>query len=325
MKIDNIDLRLLRVFHMLAERGGFAGAQAELGVAASTISIHLSHLEQRLGVVLCRRGRGGFALTEEGQRVHDATKRLFAAMETFRVETTSLRGRLIGELAIGIVDNTVTDPGCPLADAIRRFMQRENDVHLHIVVNTPSGLNHALREGQIHAAIAVFPNRLPGLEYQTLYREAIRLYCGRGNPLFNLPESTIDEARVLAQPFASRIYNADRDLAAVGPVNHRASVENIEALVHLIRSGCFTGFLPEHLARIWVERGEMRALRPDRYQLEADFQLALPGRPGRNRLLECFLADVREAVAQRGGPPVGEPAPSPCSPRRRQSATTDLR
>ena len=62
---DN-DLRLLRVFRAVVACGGFAAAELELNINRSTISRHIKDLEMRLGVTLCRRGRGGFALTDEG-------------------------------------------------------------------------------------------------------------------------------------------------------------------------------------------------------------------------------------------------------------------
>ena len=62
-QISDMDLRLLRVFRSVVECGGMAAAELELNIATSTISRHIKDLETRLGLTLCRRGRGGFALT----------------------------------------------------------------------------------------------------------------------------------------------------------------------------------------------------------------------------------------------------------------------
>ena len=71
-QISDMDLRLLRVFRSVVECGGMAAAELELNIATSTISRHIKDLETRLGLTLCRRGRGGFALTPEGQAYCDA-------------------------------------------------------------------------------------------------------------------------------------------------------------------------------------------------------------------------------------------------------------
>ena len=68
-QLGDVDLRLLRVFKAVADCGGMAAAELELNIAISTISKHVKDLEQRLGLVLCRRGRGGFALTPEGRQL----------------------------------------------------------------------------------------------------------------------------------------------------------------------------------------------------------------------------------------------------------------
>ena len=65
--VTDSDLRLLRVFRAVVACGGFAAAELELNINRSTISRHIKDLETRLGVTLCRRGRGGFALTPEGE------------------------------------------------------------------------------------------------------------------------------------------------------------------------------------------------------------------------------------------------------------------
>lgn len=297
MNVDNIDLRLLRVFHALAELGGFAGAQAQLGLTPSTLSIHLSNLEQRLGVVLCERGRGGFRLTDKGERVFLATKRLFSALEGFRAETASLRGKLVGELAIGLADSTVTDVNSPISAAIRRFEARDNDVHLRLTVDRPAGLNHALLDGRLNLAVGFFPRPVAGVTYEKLYEERGLLYCGVGHHLFGKPPEAADPIALGRSRFVGRAYNLERDLNAIGHVSHKASVENMEAQAHLILSGCFIGFLPEHYARSFVAAGRMQAIAPARFSLPSEVFLATPAVGKPNRVVSTFCEDLRQANA----------------------------
>ena len=57
------DIKLLLIFDAAVRNQGFAPAAAELGLAASAVSTYMSQLERQLGIVLGRRGRGGFGLT----------------------------------------------------------------------------------------------------------------------------------------------------------------------------------------------------------------------------------------------------------------------
>lgn len=52
--IEAYDTKLLRLFASSVKARGFAAAQSELNLSLSTISGHVSALEARLGLVLCR-------------------------------------------------------------------------------------------------------------------------------------------------------------------------------------------------------------------------------------------------------------------------------
>jgi DNA-binding transcriptional LysR family regulator len=90
-QVSDLDLRLLRVFRAVVDCGGFAAAELELNIGRSTISRHIKDLEERLGLRLCRRGRGGFALTPEGTQIYQSTLRVLGAISELRSEVHNLR------------------------------------------------------------------------------------------------------------------------------------------------------------------------------------------------------------------------------------------
>ncbi len=98
--IAEYDLRLLRIFASVVENGGFSNAEAALGITRSTISIHMSNLEERMKLTLCLRGRGGFSLTEDGQTVYRAVINLFESLNDFSFLIGTLSKELSGELVI---------------------------------------------------------------------------------------------------------------------------------------------------------------------------------------------------------------------------------
>ncbi len=117
---DN-DLRLLRVFRAVVQCGGFSAAELELNINRSTISRHIKDLETRLGVTLCRRGRSGFALTPEGERVFASAAKITGAMEEFQHDVDELHQRLTGPLSIAIFDKTASNPACHIYRAFAAF------------------------------------------------------------------------------------------------------------------------------------------------------------------------------------------------------------
>lgn len=295
MRIDTVDIRLLRVFLAIADHGGFAGAQLELGLSPSTLSIHLSNLESRLGVTLCHRGRRGFALTEKGVLVRDSARRLFMAVETFRAEAGTLRDKLIGDLSLGVVDATVTDPRAPLTEAIRRFAARDAEVHVSMTVDRPAGLIRALLDDRLHLAIGAFPRSVSGVTFQPLYDEDHSLYCAPGHALFARPDGAIGFDEVAAQRLVGRGYDLERDLMAVGAATHAATVENMEAQATLILSGAYIGFLPDHYAATWVAGGHLRSLRPEHYRQTVPLALARRSDRRPTAVLSKFLEDLTAA------------------------------
>ncbi|MGC1427260.1 MAG: LysR family transcriptional regulator, partial [Albidovulum sp.] len=110
--IADVDIKLLRVFCTIVECGGFSQAQTELNLSRSTISTHMANLETRLGFRLCRRGRAGFALTARGGAVYEASRAMLSSIDAYHGQIGQLRERIVGEIAIGVVDNLITNPEC---------------------------------------------------------------------------------------------------------------------------------------------------------------------------------------------------------------------
>lgn len=70
-------------------------------------------LEARLGLVLCRRGRGGFALTPEGAQVYEAALNLLSATDVFRSRLHDVHRRLGGDLHVAVFEKAASNPHGP--------------------------------------------------------------------------------------------------------------------------------------------------------------------------------------------------------------------
>jgi DNA-binding transcriptional LysR family regulator len=309
-RLDNADLRLLRVFVAVVEARGFSAAQTHLNVSAPTVSNHIAALETRLGVKLCQRGRAGFRLTPEGETVYRETQKLFAGVEEFERTIGTLRSRRKGTLAIGIVDNTILDKCAPLHRAVGAFLAKNRDIQVTLECRAPNELLRELIEGRLDVIIGSFPKALLGLTYLRLYEERHFFYCGLGHPLFAARPADITTDAIAHYPVIARGYWATRDVRHLHSEHPTANVNNMEAGARLILSGAYLGYLPAHYGDIWVKRGEMRALLPDQLTYVAPFEVAFSAaiahrRPARlfvQNLLDVFGVEATTSFGESGHP-----------------------
>jgi DNA-binding transcriptional LysR family regulator len=148
-QLSDMDLRLLKVFKSVVDCGGMAAAELELNIGTSTVSRHVKDLETRLGLVLCRRGRAGFALTAEGQRVYDETLRLLASVDAFRGSIDDIHNRMGGQLEVAVFDKTATNPKARIGEAIARFTEMAPEVSLALHVGSINAIEQRRARGQL--------------------------------------------------------------------------------------------------------------------------------------------------------------------------------
>ena len=272
--LDNIDLRLLRVFLAVVRNRGFSAAQLELNINQPTISTHMTQLETRLGVCLCHRGRGGFQLTEEGEVVYEAARRLFSSVEEFRAQIARHRGELVGDLHVGAVDAIITNPHLRLQGVIRDFCDIADAVRMHIYIKSPQSLQRDLVEERIHLAIAPFTKLPPTLVTVPIFAERQGLYCGDTHELYGLDDAELSVDLLPAHRYAARSYLQNWAPPHFPQLTPSAYTGDMEALALFILSGVFIGHLPRHYAAPWVERGKLRELLPDALSYQSQFYLA---------------------------------------------------
>lgn len=286
---DN-DLRLLRVFRAVVACGGFAAAELELNINRSTISRHIKDLEIRLGVTLCRRGRAGFALTNEGEQVYASGLKMMGALEDFQHEVDELHQRLTGSLTIAIFDKTATNPECRINQAFARFDEQAPGVQPEIHVEPINAIERGVMESRFH--LGIIPNHRPSssLDYYKLFEEQMYLYCSTGHALFNTAERTLSPSQVRACKYVGIGYHSPNMevTRALGQQRHATAYDQ-EAVAHLVLSGKYVGYLPEHYAEAFVNKGVMRPLLPEVFQYVCDFSAIVRHSPPPNRVVQTLL------------------------------------
>ncbi|MFO0996362.1 MAG: LysR family transcriptional regulator [Alphaproteobacteria bacterium] len=294
--LGDVDIRLLRVFRAVAEAGGLAAAESVLNVGRSTISMQIADLEARLGMRLCRRGRGGFALTEQGEVVHAATMKLLASLEDFRAEVNASEARLTGALNVGFVEHSIRHPGFRLDEALARFRNRAPEVHISLQARNVQDIEDAVIHGRLHVGIIILHRRRAGLVYRDLISEVQGPFCARSHPLFARADETITLKDIAAHDYVGRGY-VDESRARqqyLGRVPS-ATAHNLEAVMILVLTGRYIGIMPTDFAEEWVRRGEIRMIAPARTAYRREFTVIMRKGIQPTPVVTAFLADLYAA------------------------------
>lgn len=294
--LADVDIKLLRVFQAVVERGGFSAAEIEVNIGRSAISRYMADLETRLGLRLCERGRSGFSVTEHGQAVYEETLQLFANIERFNEKVGALRGRLSGRLSLGTVDDTATDSNNCIARLIARVKERGPELTIYLELGPPNDIERMVIQGQIHAGVVPMHRQLPGLNYHPLYKEELRLYCAPGHVLFDLPEDELKKAAVTSCEFvAPNYFHHPMSGPALKDFAKTAETNQIEGVAILVFSGKFLGFLPRHYVEHWVRQGGLREILCQQYAYEVPFALIVQ-KTQRPNVLSSLIVEELDAL-----------------------------
>jgi DNA-binding transcriptional LysR family regulator len=101
----NISFNSFLVFHEVAKFKSFSRAAEELFVSQPAVSKHIRQLEQKLGMGLIRRGRGGFDLTEAGEILFKQTHKICNNLQEIESVLDNLKKDHHGLLKIGTTES----------------------------------------------------------------------------------------------------------------------------------------------------------------------------------------------------------------------------
>ncbi|MBC8050945.1 MAG: LysR family transcriptional regulator [Chitinophagales bacterium] len=256
-KSHHFDWNLLKTFLTIVETGGVSRAAERLQRKQSSVSLSLQRLEQRVGVQLCRRGPGGFALTEEGQRLAENCVDLGQFVKQLPGSILGPSPTPKGTIKISLISNLVH----PVLDlTIATFHSKYPDVEILVQVDTWSSILNSLLRQEIDIGVAPSVERRAQFYHLPLFNERHRPYCGRGHRLYGKritnPKKLSNEAFILT--------GADEpDQLSDFRMDHRLGTRIAAISVHLEEAkrlavlGVGICFLPEGFAAPEVATGHL--------------------------------------------------------------------
>ncbi|MGE4080432.1 MAG: LysR family transcriptional regulator [Reyranella sp.] len=268
-----MDLRQLRYFVAVAERGGFGAAASALNVAQSALSRHIKLLEHELGGALLERGARGVSVTESGRVLLDRGRWLLGAVDDIRAEVQLENREPSGTVRLGAPSSLAHIFYTPLA---RRFAERFPRVQLELSEGLTEEMTDRLLRGEVDIAILSGPQPNDHLTYQTLVVEQVFLIGPPGDPL--LGKGPLSRPEIAHLPAAVLPLSASTRDAFPPGVKSRLRVESMASLKQMVAVGLGYGLLPYSGIHKEVADGTLAAARLS--WLRGERVLALPrGRP----------------------------------------------
>lgn len=297
----DFNLKQLEVFVAVAELNSFTRAAEELYLTQSTVSAHISALEQALGRSLfLRSARRRVMLTQEGTRIYPQVKEILARCRVLQSVGEEAED---SQLLLGA---STVPAQYVLPPLLAGFLKQRPDSRYLLKRGDSAQICRLLMDGDIRIGFvgAVLETQL--LDYVPLVRDRLVLVTA------NIPRYQEFRARdafgrdLLGEPFVAREEGSGTDrtvlsyLRRTGFPEERlrvvARIDNPEAVKQMVERGMGVSVLSELSVHDAVESGRLLAFRLDAEGLERNIYMACRRDLSPNRLEQGFLSFVREQV-----------------------------
>ncbi len=271
-----IDLKHVKTFLAIQQRGSFSAAADWLDIAQPTVSLHIKSLEKSLGYPLFERIGKGAVMTPAGTRF------LLSAQELIRLATeaqtiTAEQQAIHGELKLCVVQSICTYKMPPL---LQKFQSKHPAVRLQVTVNRPSTyMLQQLRTGDFDAAIVLeAPFDIPSLGSKPLWSDQLQVVV---HPHHHLAQkSTVKLAQLAHEAMIFPDWSAhyrrvfERRLQEQEIVPKTIlEIDNMESIKQCVMIGMGLAILPRYAIEQEVSNGLLIPLSIEGFKLSVTAQL----------------------------------------------------
>ncbi|WP_088331711.1 LysR family transcriptional regulator [Lacimicrobium sp. SS2-24] len=273
-RLQESDIKLLRVFYAVASCNGFTAAEPVLRMQRPNISAAIKKLEERLDLVLCHRGRGGFQMTKEGEVVFQETKRIFNAFDNFVFNLKSLHDDFSGHITLVLMSSLPLRLSQAVSKAVKSTMQKFDDIHFNIQTRLYNEIEHVALSGECHLVVSSYDMVKPeSLVFHPLgVSNTGHLYCHESHPLAKYTEGFPDSVRL--EDYASVGITG---LSSSNYVNEQQRMaihtfsDSYESCLSAVLTGNYLGLLPDALVQSHAPGLGLVAIGGDAFRFSHEF------------------------------------------------------
>ncbi len=289
---QSLDWNLLRMFYNIHESGGLSQAARHTNKGQPAVSMALRRLEDHLGISLCKRGPGGFEMTEAGQIVADVSREIFEMLRKVPSAINQAEEEIRGRLRLQMITNLVSDS---LNRPLKAFHQNYPNVELFISIATWDVIQRNVIRNEVEVGIGPANQHLSGLSYEHLFSEVYKPYCGRSHELYGKkilsPSELVKYGHILTGADEPLELTKFRHKWGLGSPIAGLS-EHLEEAMRLTELGVGVCFLPTTFAARAVSEGTLHELMDNDDAPASSIYLitnpTAPDHPARKAMIEYF-------------------------------------
>lgn len=188
----DFELRHLRYALAVADHRSFRRAAEALGVHQSALSRRVRDFEDRVGISLFERGRGGVRPTIAGEALLRDVRRSIHTLERTIGRAGAVGRAEHGRLLIGYAGSLVSTRMLSLLASLK---ERSGSVELHLTEGITSSLIQSAFDRRIDVALLRTPVNPPGLDVLPLWREELLIAAAERHPVARLQAVTAQHLR----------------------------------------------------------------------------------------------------------------------------------
>jgi DNA-binding transcriptional LysR family regulator len=257
---DPVTLDQLRAFVTVVEEGSFSAAARKLRRVQSAISTAMANLESQLGLPVWDRSTKVAKLTEQGQAVLGAARRVLAEVDGLRRLTA---GMVMGlEASVSLCVDALF-PLNALLDLCAGFANEFPAVDLRIDTQVMSAVSARVLSGAATLGVVSPLGVVPGLEREVLASIRMLAVVSPRHPLAAYKTKPVPTKAFVGAVQLVLSERSDAGVVDQGVLSPRTwRVADLHTKHMMLRAGLGWGNLPEHVVRDDLRAGKLVAIRP---------------------------------------------------------------
>jgi len=174
-----MNLRDIRYLVTVADLKNFSQAAEACFVSQPTLSMQIKKLEEELGVTLFERSNRSVRLTEPGERILEASRRILGEVDLIKTIAENSRDPLAGSFRLGAFPTLASYVFPRLVPEISRALPK---LKLLLVEEKTDVLVERLKGGQCDAALLALPVNDPALVGMKIFEDPFLLALPATHP-----------------------------------------------------------------------------------------------------------------------------------------------